>query len=455
MPNTASIFAKKTYLSDGWADNVRLHIADDRITNIETNSSVHSEDFFAEIVLPGIANAHSHAFQRALAGHCEKRSPSHQDNFWSWREQMYRLAGLIDADQLTSVARQLYSEMLESGYTSVAEFHYLHGDPIEGTFQNEMYRAIVQAATDSGIRLIYIPILYESAGFGQSKTRQEQYRFAVALEQFVEHYRQARATATEAVSVGIGAHSLRAVTRDSLKKISEVSHEDNCPFHIHISEQVAEVEQCIATHGSRPVEWLLNEFHVGPQWCLVHATHVNESELDEMSDAGVVVCLCPTTEANLGDGIFPLASWFKREGRIAIGSDSHVSINPFEELRWLEYGQRLASMTRNVATINDDHTGRKLLNAAWEGGSLACGHESGTLEVGSYADLITLDAEHAMLAGHDNDSLLDALVFTGCRLPIDRVMVAGTWQVYEGIHRDSQSTRRDYNRTVQELWAVA
>ena len=446
-----SIFAKKAFLYDGWADDVRLRINDGRIASIETGAVAASGDTTAGIVIPGIANAHSHAFQRALAGHTERRGPDDKDNFWTWRTRMYRLAGLIDADSLTAIARQAYLEMMISGYTSVAEFHYLHSEPGGEKKTDAMLGALATAAMDSGIRLTYVPILYERAGFDQPEPTSDQRRFAMTPDGFVEHYQRARECAGSDFTVGIGAHSLRAVQTSSVELLAGMAKRDGCPMHIHIAEQTAEVEQCLDHHSARPVEWLLNKFSPDENWCLVHATHINEDEITALSKTGAVVCLCPSTEANLGDGLFPLQRWLVSGGRIAIGSDSHISINPFEELRWLEYGQRLVTRSRNVAAIHRSRTGRSLFELALAGGSLACGHAGGELRRNANADLVTLDDDSPMLAGHDKESILDALVFSGFTLPIDRVMVGGKWRVEEGVHIAALHARKEYARVVGAL----
>ena len=447
-----TILAKKAFLHTGWADDVRLRIADGLIESIEIGCPVNPDDFIAGVVVPGIANAHSHAFQRALAGHAEQREPADRDTFWSWRRQMYKLAGLIDADGLAAIARQVYSEMMTFGYTSVAEFHYLHGEPADGEKIGAMFQAIVAAAADTGIRLTYVPILYERAGFDQPEPTTEQRRFAMMPDKFVDHYEYARATAGANTTVGIGAHSLRAVTRQSLGRLADIAARDECPMHIHIAEQTAEVDQCLARHNARPVEWLLQEFSPNDRWCLVHATHTSDEELASLAKSGAVVCLCPSTEANLGDGLFPLQTWLDRGGRTAIGSDSQITINPFEELRWLEYGQRLSSRSRNVAAVHHDHTGRSLFERVLEGGGLACGHGAGQLRAGGHADLVTLDDESPMLAGHSTESILDALVFSGVGLPIERVMVAGEWRVVDGVHVATSQAGSDFLRVVRDLW---
>jgi formimidoylglutamate deiminase len=446
----SSIFASKALLANGWSERVRLNTAAGRIASIEHDARPDPSDYVAGIVIPGLANAHSHAFQRALAGHTESRSPAGKDNFWSWRSRMYALAGNVDAKRLRVIARQAYTEMVASGYTSVAEFHYLHNEP-GASAGTAMLQAIADVANQSGIRLTYVPVHYERAGFEDPQPTPEQQRFARTTDEFLDHYAKAAAFAGDRIAIGIGAHSLRAVTAESLQRIAALASRDQVPLHIHIAEQRREVEQCLAVTDRRPVEWLLDNFELDSNWCLVHATHMDAEEIASLARSGAVVCLCPSTEANLGDGLFRLQDWLKQGGKIAIGSDSHVSINPFEELRWLEYGQRLVSESRNIASISHRHTGRSLFELAAAGGAHATGQDTGRLAKGALADLVVLDDESPMLAGHGTESLLDALVFSGFTLPIDRVMVHGEWQVIDGRHRDEREAREAYVGVVREL----
>jgi len=450
-----TIFARQALTKTGWGENVRMTIRDGKIDALAADARAAKDDLLAGIVIPGLANAHSHAFQRVLAGHTEQRAPLDKDNFWTWRSRMYALAGQIDAAAMKAIARQVYEEMLATGYTSVAEFHYLHNEPGETTPSVAMFEAIVAAASESGIRLTYVPVLYERAGFTDPQPTTDQQRFALSVDQLIAHYEYASSTAASTtggnVCTGIGAHSLRAVSAESLRSISAVAKKDHVPMHIHIAEQRREVDQCFAAYDARPVEWLLENFEVDENWCLVHATHIDEREIDSIVRSGAVVALCPSTEANLGDGLFPLQSYLEQGGRVAIGSDSHVSVNPFEELRWLEYGQRLISQSRNVAAIGQQQTGRSLFELALEGGALACGHSGGQLSVGADADLIVLDDDSPMLVGHTTRSFLDALVFSGFTLPIDRVMVNGQWCVVDGRHIGEEEARNEYSAVAAKL----
>lgn len=445
------IFAGKALLQKGWADDVRIEIDNGRIRNLETGANPSPSDFVAGCVIPGLCNSHSHAFQRALAGRTEERSPAGRDSFWTWRERMYELASRMDADSLAAIASQAYCEMLVSGYTSVAEFHYLHRAP--GTIVNDdvMFSAINAAAADSGIRLTYVPVLYERAGFNRSEPEDHQKQFALDVSEFIEHFKRASKRVTDIVNVGIGAHSLRAVSEDSLSRIADVAAQSSVPMHLHIAEQQREVDQCMSATGRRPVRWLLENFEVSERWCLVHATHMDAEEIESLASTGAVVCLCPSTEANLGDGLFSLHAFLSNGGNIAIGSDSHTSINPFEELRWLEYGQRIASQSRNVASLRESHVGRELFLRVLEGGAQISTQASAGLGVGASADLVVLYDDDPMLVGHGEASLLDALVFSGFRLPVDRVMVHGDWRVIDGDHVNQAGTRAEFAAALRRV----
>lgn len=445
------LFARKALLQNGWADNVRLGVRDGHIVSVEKNVVADTSDFVTGIIIPGLCNAHSHAFQRALAGKTEKRSPAGKDNFWTWRERMYELAGKLNADLLAAITRQVYTEMLESGYTSVAEFHYLHRAHGGDRTGAEMFTAIRDAVAKSGIRLTYVPVLYERAGFDNPAPEGDQRVFALDLESFLEHHAQASDQQTDRIKVGIGAHSLRAVSPESLHEIVGVANSAKIPMHVHVAEQQREVDQCLAANKRRPVRWLLENFDVGSNWCLVHATHMDAGEIESLAKTSAVVCLCPSTEANLGDGLFPLHDFLGHGGRIAIGSDSHVSINPFEELRWLEYGQRLASQSRNVASLQEAHVGRELFDRVLAGGAQIGTQARTGLQRGAVADLVSLYDEDPMLVGHDDASLLDALVFSGYRLPIERVMVHGDWRVIDGNHVDRAETRVEFATALKRL----
>ena len=448
------IRARRALLGSGWAEDVLLTVRDGAIADVAVGSpSAPPADLAAGIVIPGLTNAHSHAFQRALAGRTEHRSAAGRDSFWTWRERMYELTGHLDAGSLTAVARQAYAEMLAAGYTSVVEFHYLFRDRAGRDDADTMFRALGRAATDSGIRLIYLPVLYERAGFDRPAPEARQRRFAMDVESFLAHQERAAAAASGRVTVGIGAHSLRAVSEASLRRVAARAAASGAPLHLHIAEQRRELVDCLRAHGVRPVQWLLDRFDVDEAWCLVHATHLNDREAHDLAASGAVVCLCPSTEGNLGDGLFPLERFLRAGGRIAIGSDSQVTINPFEELRWLEYGQRLASESRNVASVEDPHVGQELFRRALAGGAQAAGQRAFGLAPGAPADLVVLDDQDPMLVGHDAATLLDALLFSGYRVPIERVMVHGEWRVAGGEHVDRAETAQDFAAALTGLSA--
>ncbi|MCX7514809.1 formimidoylglutamate deiminase [Frateuria sp. STR12] len=427
-------------------------------------------------VLPGMPNLHSHAFQRAMAGLAERRGkvggssalvPGHddqkaaiqdrtpqQDNFWSWRETMYAFAAAVGPDELKAIAAQLYVEMLKAGYTQVCEFHYLHHQP-DGTpyAQPEaMSLALVEAAREAGIALTLLPVLYMRGGFDGRPLGARQRRFGHEVDAYLRLLETLRSQQDADLSVGIALHSLRAVPEDALQAVLTSGLAQDGPIHIHIAEQLGEVQDCLAIRGARPVEWLLDHADVGERWCLVHATHLNEDETARLARTGAVAGLCPTTEANLGDGLFPLASYLDAGGTLGIGSDSHISISPVEELRWLEYGQRLATRRRNIAARREGASvGETLWRAALEGGAQASGLPVGTLQPGHRADLLVLDDGSALLAAREEPALLDSLIFAGNTPLVRDVMSGGRWVVRDFRHHDEERIAQRYRETVQRL----
>ena len=449
------ILARRALLDRGWAEEVLLTVRGGRIAEVSVGSSpAPPADLAAGIVIPGLTNAHSHAFQRALAGRTEHRAGAGRDSFWTWRERMYELTGRLDPGSLAATARQAYVEMLTGGYTSVVEFHYLFRDRAGHQDADAMFGALRRAAADAGIRLSYVPVFYERAGFDGAAPEPRQRRFAMDLEGFLAHRGRAAETAPDRTAVGVGAHSLRAVSETSLRKVAAYAADGELPMHLHIAEQRREVEDCLAATGQRPVRWLLDRFDVNERWCLVHATHLDDEETRDLASSGAVVCLCPSTEGNLGDGLFPLKEFLRQGGRIAIGSDSHVTINPFEELRWLEYGQRLRSESRNVASVAVPHVGRELFDRVLAGGAQARGQRERGLAPGAPADLVVLDDEDPMFAGHEAATLLDALLFSGYRVPIERVMVRGEWKVVGGEHVERIQAATEFAAALARLEAA-
>ena len=403
--------------------------------------------------LPGIPNTHSHAFQRAMAGLAERMGDP-ADSFWTWRELMYRFAARLDPDSQYAIASQLYAEMLEAGYTAVCEFHYLHHQPDGRPYADPaaMSRALIAAAADTGIRLTLLPVLYMSAGFDGRALEPRQRRFGHALEDFLALLQTLRAEEGPGLRVGMALHSLRAVPEAAMPDLLDAIAGEDFPIHIHIAEQVAEVEQCLAVRGARPVRWLLDHAPVDARWTLVHATHLADDEVAGIAASGACVSICPTTEANLGDGLFPLRDFLDAGGRFSIGSDSHVSVSPVEELRWLEYGQRLRAQRRNiVASPERPSTAAVLLEHAWAGGEQGCGMALGRVERAQAADWIVLDAEAPALAGAREEDVLDRFVFAGNRPMIERVFVGGACVVEGGRHRQRDVIARRYRETMRRL----
>ena len=397
--------------------------------------------------VPGIANLHSHAFQRAMAGLAERQTHP-QDSFWTWRETMYRFAARMDPDSTHAVATQLYVEMLEAGYTSVCEFHYLHHAPDGRPYDDPaaMSHALIAAARDTGMRMTLLPVLYMTGGFDGRALSERQQRFGHDVESFLRLLQILRAEENPSLRIGCAFHSLRAVPEAAMREVLAALPAD-APVHIHISEQIGEVQDCLALRGARPVEWLQQNFEVDPRWTLVHATHLTEVETKQLAASGATVAICPTTEANLGDGLFPLRAWLDAGGAWGIGSDSHISVSPVEELRWLEYGQRLFTRHRNIA-VSDTSTsvGETLLRGV---------HASARQSTGQAAegDFVVLDTEAAIFAGVKADDAIDRWIFSGNRNAVREVHVAGKRVVADGKHPDRDSILVRYRQTLQALLA--
>ncbi len=397
--------------------------------------------------VPGIANLHSHAFQRAMAGRAERQTHP-QDSFWTWRETMYRTASRFDPESLHAVASQLYVEMLEAGYTSVCEFHYLHHAPDGSRYSDPaaMSQALVQAGRDSGIRLTLLPVLYMSGGFDGRPLSERQRRFGHDVDGFLQLLRTLHGQEDARLRIGCAFHSLRAVPEAAMREVlAELPLE--MPVHIHIAEQVGEVQDCVLLRGARPVEWLLRQLPVDPRWTLVHATHLTPAEIKRLAHSGATVALCPTTEANLGDGLFPLRAYLDAGGRWGIGSDSHISVSPVEELRWLEYGQRLATRHRNIAVRADSSSvGETLLR-----GVLASAPQSTGFTEND--DHVLLDADAPILAGARVDDVVDRWLFSGNRPLVQETHVDGQRVVVEGLHRERETIAARYRSVLPALLA--
>ena len=438
--------------ADGWqADATFGVMAKGRLLDATDGTS----ESIGRWALPGMPNLHSHAFQRAMAGLAERKGRS-DDSFWSWRETMYAFAAAIGPDELKAIAAQLYVEMLKAGYTQVCEFHYLHHQP-DGTpyAQPEtMSLALIEAAREAGIALTLLPVLYISGGFDGRALTARQRRFGHGVDGYLRLLETLRRHESDHLRVGIALHSLRAVPDAAMREVLASDIAKACPIHIHIAEQIGEVQDCLATRGARPVEWLFEHADVDARWCLVHATHLTEAEALQLARSGAVAGLCPTTEANLGDGLFPLAAYQDAGGTLGIGSDSHISVSPVEELRWLEYGQRLTSGHRNIAArAQGVSVGETLWRAALRGGAQASGLAVGELRSGLRADLIVLDENSPLLAARDARSMLDSFLFAGNTPLVCDVMCGGEWVVRDFRHRDETRIAAAYRATVNALAA--
>lgn len=455
----SKFFFETALLTAGWRDNVSVSVnAAGIITAVQANSDKAGHAFFSGAALPGIPNLHSHAHQRAMAGLAERAGPG-LDSFWTWRELMYRFIDNISPDDLAAIAAQLYVEMLKAGYTTVGEFHYLHHSPDGTPYANsaEMAERILAAAEQTGIGMTCLPVLYRYGGFGGQTPNQEQRRFICEGKQFLKLFEQILTACQNNPNhaAGIAPHSLRAVTPELLQQVISTARQikPDTPLHIHIAEQTQEVDDCIAwSKGQRPVEWLLDHCDIDANWCLIHATHLSESETARLATSSVVVGLCPTTEANLGDGLFPAKDFLQAGGRIGIGSDSNSSVSPVEEIRLLEYGQRLQHQGRNILSASSGRsTGRTLFEAVSIGGRQALGRKIGAIEVGYQADLIVLDTDNAILCDRREDAILDSWLFAGNTPCVSDVIVGGQQVIQAGHHANEEQIFRRYKTTLARL----
>jgi len=443
-------------LPDGWFESVEITLDEyGNITQVSTGKP-YSDGERIEVLIPGIPNVHSHAHQRAMAGLGE-RARETADSFWTWRKVMYHYLERIQPQHLFHISAQLYLEMLKAGYTCVGEFQYLHHD-IEGQHYDnraEMSLQCMQAAASVGLGFTALPVLYRYGGFGEADPLPGQKRFLNDGDDFVRIVNSLQtATKDDAnTSVGIAPHSLRAISRPLLKNVIDSLGVDNlAAIHVHIAEQIKEVDDCRAWSQQRPVEWLFNHFDIDQNWCLIHATHMSEAETMTMAKSNCVAGLCPTTEANLGDGFFNAIDYFKANGRWAIGSDSHISIDPVEELRWLEYGQRLNTRNRNLlVSAQNSNTGRNLLDGVLKGGAQACGRKVGRIEAGYRADFVSLDAQQPRLYGRIQDELIDSWIFSGNVSLVESVYVGGKIVIDHGHHTHEETIAQNFRQTLDQL----
>jgi len=440
-------------LPAGWARDVRLTIENGLIARVETGVQSAPDDERHAVAIAGLANLHSHGFQRGMAGLAETRGPE-GDNFWTWREVMYRFLDRLGPDDVEAITAQAYVEMLETGFTRVGEFHYLHHDPSGRPYTNpaELAGRVAAAAQATGIGLTLLPVFYAHGNFGGAAPTPGQRRFLNSVDGFARLFEaSARAIANlEDANLGVAPHSLRAVAAEELYNIVALASDK--PIHMHAAEQAKEVDDCIAWSGLRPVEWLLAKAGIDKRWCLVHATHMTHSETKRLAASGAVAGLCPVTEANLGDGIFPSTDYLAEGGAFGVGTDSNVLIGAADELRGLEYAQRLSVRARNVlARERGQSTGRTLVEGALEGGTQAMGMSVSGLREGASADLNSLDLADARLAGRRDDAVLDSWIFAGGG--IDCVWRRGRKVVAGGRHHNREMIRERYSRVIEGLIA--
>ncbi len=455
------LFAADALLPEGWRKNVRVDIEGGFIKTVASNATAEGAERIEGPLIPGMCNVHSHAFQRAMAGLTEHAGPG-GDNFWAWRELMYKFLARITPEDNEAIATQLYIEMLKAGYTSVVEFHYLHRDEKGTEYARpiEMAERIMAAANTTRIGLTLLPVFYAHATFGGTPPNAGQTRFIHDVDSFnlllddaMAQRKNHRYQGTLR-RVGIAPHSLRAATPAELKQI--FAHLDSidptAPVHIHAAEQLKEVNDCLSWSHKRPVAWLLDNMGINARWCLVHATHLDDDETFRLAKSGAVAGLCPSTEANLGDGVFNAPDYFLQSGRWAVGGDSHVGVDPFRELALIEYSQRLISARRNIlATPGVASIGGGLYRQALSGGAQASGQRIGAIAAQCHADLLVLNSDDVALAEHQGDALLDAAIFGPSRRPVRDVMAGGAWVVRGGRHANEQPALAQYRATLKRL----
>lgn len=466
-------FAQRAWIDGAWAADVVLSVDEVGMwCSVQKNVPLdlrHDAIALSGVVLPGLVNAHSHAFQRAIAGLTECRAneaaAGADDDFWSWRSRMYSVANRVTPAQLEAIAMFLYAELLAGGYTHVCEFHYLHNDLDGKPYADplEMSMALVRAAQTTGIGLTLLPTLYTRSGFGAAGLREDQRRFASSPErvlQMADSIAQ-QSPDSQRINAGIALHSLRAVGASAIDEITRQANRQNLAIHIHIAEQMQEVDDCLAHHSQRPIEWLLAHADVKSNWNLVHATHTTARELAGIQQSGASVVICPSTEANLGDGVFDYTGYAGLGGTWSVGSDSHVTRSWPEELRLLEYSQRLIHRKRNVAASvsTQPSSAAALFESSLAGGRAATGLAVGGIAIGNRADFLVLDRDASALVGVPNAQLLDALVFSSPAVPFDQVFVAGRQvvgdgRVVGGMQTSAQwpALARDFSNVMRTLW---
>ncbi|MBL0938935.1 MAG: formimidoylglutamate deiminase [Gemmatimonadaceae bacterium] len=454
--HTSPLWAPLAFIGGHWTRDVLLSIdASGNWETVEAGVACPAQARrLAGPVLPGVVNAHSHAFQRAFAGLTERRD-SALDDFWSWRDRMYQVALRVSPEQLHAIARHLYAELLAGGFTHTCEFHYLHHDTDGRHYADQatMMQVLAAAAADVGMTLTMLPVLYERAGFAQTALREDQRRFATSVERVLSFRDTVRSWRLPHVTAGVAIHSLRAAHADSIRELVTAVRDDAAPIHIHVAEQVAEVEQCLAATGMRPVEWLVRSGWLDARWHLVHATHTTPDEVRSAAAAGAGVVLCPSTEANLGDGTCDLDGWLSSASALSVGTDSHITRAWPAELQLVEYGQRLVQRRRNVSADPErmSSTAHRLFQRFVAGGAAAAGWNNIGIQVGARADFVVLNTETDALLGVPDDFLLDALVFSGSADAFRE-----TWMRGQRCHEPEdtrRAAREAMRRAMKEIWS--
>ncbi len=458
-----TLFAGTALLEEGWCDNVRVTIGGDgRIASVETDASPEPDDIRLDdrILLPAPVNLHSHTFQRAMAGLTERRSQAGHDSFWTWRDMMYRFVSVLTPDHVEAITAMAQIEMLENGFGSEVEFHYLHNQPGGAPYADpaEMAGRIVSASDRTGIGLTLLPVFYAQGSASGAELAGGQLRFRSDVDSYetlwagAERHLAAHAGPRPDDAIGIAPHSLRAASPDDIARL--VAAHPTGPVHIHIAEQTGEVEEILAARNRTPVAWLCENFDVNERWCLIHATHTTPAEIGMMAERGAVAGLCPVTEANLGDGIFPAAPFVQLGGRMGVGTDSNVSIDLPRELRMLEYSQRLANRSRAVLAGRQKSVGRMIFDAACQGGAAAAGRDCGAIAASRFADLFTLDATALDLFDKAGDTILDGWIFAATQNLVTDTWSAGRHVVRDGRHVARNAIEQAYRRTMTELAAL-
>ncbi len=451
------IWAERALTASGWQSNVALVVEGGRIATLHMDATPKPDDTRVGALLPAPTNLHSHAFQRAMAGLTERRGPDPRDSFWTWRQLMFRFLDQLTPDDVQTIATFVQMKMLEAGYSAVAEFHYLHhaqgGKPYDHL--PEMADRIAAAAATTGIGLTLLPVLYQYGGCDKRALGAGQIRFGNDPERFaalLDGARTALATLPDDTRLGVAPHSLRAVSPEGLAAC--LTLRPDAPLHMHLAEQLAEVEEVKSHLGARPVEWLLEHVPVDQRWCLIHCTQMQRHETLALAATGAVAGLCPITESSLGDGIFDGVAWTGAAGAWGIGSDSNIRIALSEELRTLDYSQRLRDTSRAALATAEKSTGRVLFEGAATGGAQAAGRDAGQIAAGKLADLVALDTNHIDLEGRTGDTLLDAFIFAADDRAVTDVWSAGRHVVTEGRHMHHEAITKDYRAVLRRLSAL-